>query len=71
LLQYGALTKENVARIFEQRLRLQRGAREVATECMYAGKIEDKTDFFDYIDHLPLSFIRKAGYREWLKATAR
>lgn len=58
LLAPGALTQKEVTRVFELQLRMQKKARQVIAQLQQSNVVEDDADFYDYMDHFPLSFIR-------------
>jgi hypothetical protein len=58
LLEAGALTQKEVTRIFELQLRMQKRARQVIAQQQESNVVEDEAEFYDYMDHFPLSFIR-------------
>lgn len=71
LLDLGALTQDFVTNVFEANLNLQSGARRVAAKCWETGTVESDADFYNYMDHLPISVFRTDKYRDWLQGTRR
>jgi hypothetical protein len=65
----GQLTREEVTKVFERQLRLNKSARLVIAESENDSQnIADKQDFFNYIDHLRLEIIRQPKMSKWLHA---
>ncbi|WP_429251432.1 hypothetical protein [Paraburkholderia sp. GAS333] len=68
LLEPEKLTEEAVTKIFELRLRAQREARVAITQQQEQDYVEDEEDFFNFMDHFPLSFIRNKTNKSRIRA---
>ena len=71
LLVSGALTQEKVERLVKLELRNHQGAREFIDSFEKSRMVNDDSQFFDYMDHLPYQAFSIKKHREWLKEIRR
>ncbi|WP_321952099.1 hypothetical protein [Paraburkholderia bannensis] len=66
LLKPGQLTKEEVKKIFDGALRTQAEAVTMAKLQIEKKRAPNAPDFFNFIDHFPVEYIRQRGHKAWL-----